>query len=368
MGRFWWAISGGALLVALFALLVPLFTGLSFFPAQSPSNTVSIGAILPVTGSGSWAGEAAKNGMLLATEDLNFKVQVLFEDSQNDPKMALSAMEKLQHQNQVKLFSTWLSVSSNALAPVAENNQTILMYGSATDSPAEKHSFVFKNHSDIEGDCQLLADYLQGKKGAGILANNDTSRICAEVFEKNGFFLDIEWFQKGETDFRTMLEKIKSKNPDFLLIRTNTIETRNLFRQIREMKVVSPFIVCPSLGTQDCDSEKVNADFSDLLKNAIGTDVYLHENERSNDFVQKYQDRFGSHPISDAAFGYEIVQMLFKAANPCNGKPDFSICVKKNLLSMEFEGIDGPIRFDTNGVIQRESYLLHFDENRWTKK
>src|SRR3989338_380849 len=345
----------------------PQITGFSEFSAIEESNGTRIGAILPLSGSGSRTGEAARNGMLLALEDLHSEVELLFEDWQNDGKTALRAMQKLRSGNRVQLFVTWLSASSNALSPVVESEKSVLLYGSAVDPPAEKYSFVFKNHTSVAADCKILAHLLQGKKGAGFMANHDSTHLCLAEFKATGFSFPVEFFQKGETDYRTSLSKLKAIHPEFLLIRTNTIETENILRQLREIDFGPVQIVCPTVGAVACDFEGVS-EFSDVLQNAIGTDFYLgEENPKVKAFLERYRSRFGATAIADAVYGYEDVFILHQAASSCKDKEPFSVCVQNALLSQEFEGLDGKIRFDANGVIQRPSYVLHFDGNRWVK-
>jgi len=67
--------------------------------AQEPSSVIKIGAILPMTGDASAAGEAVKNGMTLALEKLpeatRKRIKLIIEDDALLPARTVTAFNKL---------------------------------------------------------------------------------------------------------------------------------------------------------------------------------------------------------------------------------------------------------------------------------
>ena len=98
--------------IAVFGLAAVVIGGLYYsFISQSVSGRVAgtatstpigIGAVMILSGEGATWGEASRNGMALAIEDINKSGGVLgrpfkgiYEDDQSDPKAAVSAFNKL---------------------------------------------------------------------------------------------------------------------------------------------------------------------------------------------------------------------------------------------------------------------------------
>ena len=87
-----------------------------------------IASILPLTGKNGNYGMLIKNGLELAKEEINKNggikgrsLEIIYEDDQADPKLAVSATEKIINFDNVPIiFGPWASSSVLAMAPIAE--------------------------------------------------------------------------------------------------------------------------------------------------------------------------------------------------------------------------------------------------------
>jgi len=101
----------------LLPLIIILLLSTTIACQQSHSeqklNTIKIGSILPLTGDIATYGQKEKQGIELAIEKLNrsgqHSWQVIFEDSQGDPKQSTLAYQKLSKNNQIKYYLTCCS-------------------------------------------------------------------------------------------------------------------------------------------------------------------------------------------------------------------------------------------------------------------
>ena len=87
------------LTVAFLAILALTFSACT---NDKEPQVIKIGAILPLTGPIAFFGEYEKNAINIACSEINDrggikgkKVEVIYEDSQNDPKKAVNAFNKL---------------------------------------------------------------------------------------------------------------------------------------------------------------------------------------------------------------------------------------------------------------------------------
>jgi len=74
------------------------------------------------------------------------------------------------------------------------------------------------------------------------------------------------------------------------------------------------------------------------------------------DFKRRYRNRFGHAPSFAASYGYEAVQVLAQALGRTRGNADGLVQALKTLGPVQ--GVQGPLRFDAWGDVQRPYY--HF--------
>jgi branched-chain amino acid transport system substrate-binding protein len=355
--------------VIVIVVIVGVWYGL--IKKQTPvteKEPIKIGAILPLTGSAAAIGEDVKNGMKLATQKTTLPIEIIFEDNQSDVNMSVNAAQKLITQDRVKFLISWTSAATEAVAPVAENNKIILLYGTTIKGPAEKYNYVFKNFVDIEYDCGVLADYLIGKRVGllGVIA--DSTSNCIKAFQIKGMDLKSEVYPKGTIDYRTMLSKLKKSDVEFLVLRGFPTEIENIFRQIKEIGLENKKIICPNISLIKCDAKNIIENYPDVLKNAIGTDFYIDTtNQGIKNFSEQYEKIYHKKPIADALFGYEDVLIFDQAANKCLNSENFIECVKNRFFTDSFLGVGENLKFDNSGIIHRKSSLFKFDGKSWVK-
>jgi ABC-type branched-subunit amino acid transport system substrate-binding protein len=113
-----------SLVFALISIIIAVLLVFSFGCAKKVDKEINIGIIVPLTGDAAVYGNALKKGLDLAVDEINKtggikgkKVSLIYEDSQADPKTAISAFNKLVTVNKVSLIigdmfsSTTLSIA-----------------------------------------------------------------------------------------------------------------------------------------------------------------------------------------------------------------------------------------------------------------
>jgi branched-chain amino acid transport system substrate-binding protein len=158
-------------------------------------DTVTIGAILPLTGSAAPYGKNARRGIELALEEINAnggvngkKVKVLYEDSKTEPKEAVSALRKLHSSSGVKfIIGDINSTGVLAMAPIAVRERILLLSpGASNPKISDAGDYIFRNwHSDaLEG--QVDADHaystLGWREAAVLYVNAAYGAGLAETF------------------------------------------------------------------------------------------------------------------------------------------------------------------------------------------
>lgn len=201
------------------------------------AETVKIGVLLPLTGSGAVLGEEQKRGIDMAIKKINASggalgkiVEVVIEDSKGDPTVIVSATEKLITRDKVVgLTGGYFSTETLAMLAAMKKYEPVVVWdgGSATkiDQMYGKERWYFMLHPRSPDFQRNIGDFLkmvqnpQPKRIALVYEDTslgvDHSKVAKEYFTKLGFELVVfESFKTGSLDYSALLTKIKGTNPD----------------------------------------------------------------------------------------------------------------------------------------------------------
>ena len=105
-------------------------------------------------------------------------------------------------------------------------------------------------------------------------------------------------------------------------------------------------------GLQIMGTERWSGERDVLRSSALRGAIFSAVSDgRYGGFVRSYQERFGSQPYRISTLGYDAVLLTLRAARDWkSGRP-----FPTNILyqSGGFDGMDGPFRFQRNGVVER---------------
>jgi len=346
-------------LAVLAIAIAPQATGL--FGSGLTNEKYKIGIIHSTTGTFSDLGEDARNGIVLAEEDFP-NVDVIAEDDMSNNEKAISAAQKLINIDEVDALITFRTGPSAVIAPIAQQTGTPLLYSSTIRSPAEQNEMVFDNSIYMYKECKELAKVLSGKKGALIGLNLESTKECINGFEDGGIKLTAEFIIAGDLDFSSIVTKVFEKEVDFLVLRGDQKANPGILKEISQQGHFGFQIVCPHVYGAGCTNLDFIKEYSVPLKGAIGTDTYTGNNSELVKFKQKYLARFGKTPRDWSFTVYEDVKILSEALKNCDANKN---CVKDYLLKTEFDGLEGKLKFNSLGVVEKPTNIVTFDGNKW---
>lgn len=215
-------------------------------------KVIKIGAILPLSGLPR-VGEWNKEGIDLAVTKINNeggingrKIQVIYEDSQADPKTGISAFNKLTQINKVNIIVSSLSSVSSALVPLAERDN-IYLFATTVSIPnfANGTRYVWRYHLTGDMESKKMADFLYNEmnitKVAVLYLNDEFGVGSYKAFKKayKGSVLIAEKYDLKTTDVKTQLTKIKERNPEAVYFIGTGNAFVNAIKQFRELEINS---------------------------------------------------------------------------------------------------------------------------------
>lgn len=320
---------------------------------------VKIGVMLPLTGEGANWGNNAKNAIELAVDEINkketkYKYVFVYEDSHTDTKIAVTSFTKLVDVDKVKYCIVDM-ISSNVLAisPIANEKKVIILSpGASNPKITDAGDYVFRNWpSDAlqgEVDAHVASDTLKWKNIAILKINNDYGNGLADVFIKNlnpnSKIVANESYEKGNSNFKTQLLKIKNANPDGVYILSYPEELPMIFKQAKESNLNKTF-----LGTETFESQQLIDAIGDLANGAIYTFPQSPDstNEAVKNFRANYQTKFSKAWGTPGDAAYDAVYMYVNAIEQ-NGN-DVEKVKQAFYAVKNYQGVSGAVTIDKNG-------------------
>lgn len=339
-------------------------------PAQQAKDpkVYKIGAILAMSGGASFYGTTMSQGIKQAVEEINAKggvngipLEAVIEDHKSgNAQEAVSAMNRLVTINDVKIVMTSFSAPTQAIAPIADQHQILLVNGGGvSNSLVGVSKYIFHNRS-LAGDLGVAAATYLNSTGAKKLAvlhwKNDAGdsvvRAVTPYWQKaGGTIVATEAVPQGATNMDTQIAKIRAANPDAIGLWMFNPEVGLAVKRIRELGMKQPVI-----GIEYTPNDA-------KIAGALG-EGYLFINDYfeasadqpwSQRFAQGYEQRYKSKPDFYAANYYEGVYMiaeLLKRARAKGGDYLNGETLKKVLYeNPKFDSVyGGQMTFQPNGV------------------
>ena len=352
------------LIISIVLILVIIVIGFFFIRgnvngnATKDSNTLKIGADIPLTGASSQYGESIRNGMELGKEELAKKgvnVDIYYEDSQADPKQGVNAYNNLILKNPNAIVSLYSRVSI-PLIPLAERDKVPLIM-TIMSAKFDKNNYTLRYYPDNYGYVDALFKGIRVGKysNISILYLNDEygtsvkDALEKDAKDKNINVLSEESFSPGTSDFKTQLTKIQNKNPDAIFIISSApTEVTNCLRQIKELGIKSDFYDVG--GVLSIKSVRDNAPSEGVYTTAFPSTLGITGNE----FNKEYQQKYNKDPFYPAAFGYDIVNLIANASNrkSINGED-----LINNIYALKtFDSSNGKVDIKSNGEMNPPLY------------
>ena len=359
-----------------FFLLVILVAGLAVAGCgDSGGKTVKIGMVYELTGNTASYGTSAANGAKLAFKAINAsggvlgkQIQLITADNKGEPSESANAMTKVITQDKV-VAVTGVTVSSCGIAAsaVAEDNKIPFVAAAAVNPKVTVDERTGKVKNYTFRACFI--DSFQGIVGVNFASNSlkaknvaimtdsssDYSKGLTGIFKnafagKGGKIVAEEAYLQKDQDYKSILTKIKAKNPDLLYIPGYYEDVGKIIKQARELGMTIPV-----LGADAWDSPVlVELAGAQALNNTFFTNFYSVEDKNpvSNSFVEAYKKEYGAIPDSMAAMGYDAANLLVDAIRRANSTETAKI--KDSLAATKsFKSVSGEMSLnDTHDAVR----------------
>ncbi len=350
------------LIIVLLILLVCIggyFTWQNNEKNGSENLQIKVGVLAPFSGDNAYYGELWKRNFEIAKKNYP-NIDLVYEDSKFNPTYSVSGYKKLVEFENIK-FILGEVASGNSIAVVQsaiQSNSDAVLFSSI--SSADKLTelggkYFFRNipSNNMQGVtvANFIFNNLNMKKVALIPLNDDygvnISKVFKEHFVKLGGEIVMEdMHQKGQTDFRTLITKIKETNAEVIFVPGNINEPALMMKQAKQMGLTLPFV-----GGDGSSNEDVIRIAGKASEGFYTSNVLVN---KDSDYYKTYRDKFfkklGKEPSAYDAYAYEAAEIAFQTVSNVEYKQHSFI---EYLITTEFESMTGKLHFDKHGQTDR---------------
>jgi branched-chain amino acid transport system substrate-binding protein len=366
------------LLLLLAALVTP-----SCAPQKNVEDrsTIRIGFLGDLTGPTFNFGLSAKNGVLMAADEINqaggingHPIDIVIEDDKGSPAEAAEVTGKLIDRYKViAIIAAGASGNSLAAAPKAQSAHVPLIAPSSTNpAVTQAGDYIFRACfiDAFQGEvmAKFAANTLKAKKAAIMLDfNSPYSRGLTEFFEfsfakMNGQILLKQSYSQGDANYRGQLSLIKAANPDVLYIPGYYGDVAIIARQARQLGLTVPL-----LGADGWDAPELWELGGDALNGSYISNHYSADDpsETIQHFVHGYRQRYGNlTPDAHAALAYDAFRFLAEAIQRA-GTTEGPRLREALAQTKNFPGVTGIISIDRNRNAVKPAVVLKLEDGRY---
>lgn len=339
----------GIAAIGLIIWAIAANAGNSASSGSSQKEVVKIGIVGPRSASLAFMGDGMANAAQMAINEYSntkYNYEVVFEDDGFDSKRSAMAINKLVSLDKVDALVTIASASGNIAAPIAEQNK-VVHFGIASDPIIGKGEYNFLHWTPPFEEAKVFVNELEkrgikkisifGAQIQGITAVID--EVKKQAAEKNIEVLTSEIFNFGTTDFRTMISKAKTANPEMYLLIAFSPELEIFTKQMADAGIKSKMTSIEAFEL----TEKPEI-FEGMW--------YVNATDATGAFNEKYLAAYGKNPAAGTANTYDIVKFIIEASEKESGKAKPTTNdIRENLASTKISGALGNLSIDTDGFV-----------------
>ena len=331
--------------------------------AEAPAmpTEIKVANLSPLSGPVPTFGTSTTNGFNFAVEEWNAKGGVLgakivpiVEDSQCTADPAVNAANKVIDQDGVKFIVG--EVCSSASIPVsliAEEKHVVQISPTSTnpnvtlnvDGSTKKYVFRACFIDPFQGLVMAKFATEKGFKTAFVMADqgNDYVRGLAEQFEKNfvelgGTIVGKENYTGTDTDFSAILTKVADSGAEVLYLPDYYNVVNLVGAQAKEKGVTAVMMGGDGWDSADLDLAAADGGFYSNHYSPTDTRPIVQE------WVAKYQAKYGAEPDALATLGYDATNLLLAAIEKAGTDDPTAVAAAMEALS--FEAVSGQVTFD----------------------
>ena len=346
---------------------------------------IKIGGIGPLTGGAAIYGNAVKNGAELAVEEINaqggLQFELNFQDDENDPEKSLNAYNNLKDWGMQALLGTVTTQPCLTVAPetAADNMFLLTPSASAVDVIKEDNAFQV-----------CFTDPNQGVASADYIAENGLATKIAIIYDSSDAYssgihdkfkeeaatkgleivADEAFTADNKTDFSVQVQKAKSSGAELVFLPIYYSEANLIIQEMNKQGCTASVFGCDGLdGLLTIEGADTSLFEGVMLLTPFAADA---QDEKTQNFVSKYEEKYGETPNQFAADAYDGVYTILAACEQGGVTADMdasAVCdaLKAAMTQITVDGLTGEgMKWEATGEVNKAPRAVKIQNGAYT--
>lgn len=359
---------------------IGLALGLSGAAQAQPKPTVKIAAIVPLSGAGAFDGQLALEGMQAMTSIINAKggilggrqIELVTYDDKGLPEEGVSATKRAIEQDKVDaVVGGWFSAVGLAMKETTRDNMLNVMTSAQHPDITEKgHKYLVRLNatSTMMSDkySKFICEKMKPKSVAFVTVNDDYGRLEVQNYTRllAGCNIEVkgnEFYNRNDTDFTTVLTKLRSLSPDAIYVSAiNTAQGATIYRQLKQTGFK---------GTIIASAGNMNPKLIELsgaaLEGVYSISLFAPDakNAMATQWINEYTKQFKNQPAFIGSLGAQAVELIADAMNKAGDARDYNK-ITAVLKGQKWNTVLGEMSIDDKGQAQQSLYLIQIRKGK----
>lgn len=338
--------------------------------SANESGAVKVGGLLPNSGVYASLGQYLTKGMELYFDEIDWKaggkkIELIKEDSEADPQVALRKTRKLIEQDKIDILTGTVSTAvAYAIRDEVDSKKIpfLVSHAGGNDLTRSKRSdYIWRSSFSswqIGNAMGAWAYENVGKKiyiaAADYAFGQEVSAAFKEAFvEAGGEIVGEVYPPLGNNDYSSYLTTIGGVEADAVYAFFAGSDAVRFVQQYEQygLKEKMPLIGSGWLVSEDLRSSQGKAPEGILASTFWDYHLDTEENKK---FVKAFEEKYGERPTLEALEGYDAAKVIAETVESLNGDVSDPKAVVDAMAKVEFASPRGPFKFDqeTHHVIQ----------------
>lgn len=346
---------------------------------QTEKIEFNLEVILPLTGNLAFLGVPVKNALILAKEDWkdeldkkDISVNLLFGDSQGNPKTAVTIHNQNKALKSVHGLFSFLSGQTLALKPLAERDNIIFIASTVDPSVCENSKNLLRPYYSFgaEGKAMLTIVSEKDPQRVGIIYSTDSAtsyeveKVVLPGLKKANVSVIVQTYEVRNRDFRTQVFAIKQADPDIILTYGFGSDLPFLVNTLKEQGVFGEPMVIGPIGIADAIPSKTTKPFTGMyyFGPTFLHKAYEEKNPKYSTFKAKYIERYGADQFNESSvYAYDTYSLL--AQTILKVRSTVASVLMNELKTKKISGLAGEYIFDEFGNCDPPVGFAHISDN-----
>lgn len=345
---------------------------------SSGSSAFKVGVIGPLTGGAAIYGTCVANSAQIAVDEINalggdIQFELMTEDDVNDAETSVNAYNALMDDGMQILVGTVTTQPALSVVPLSYEDRVFTLTPSASGDDVisindndNVFQICFTDSNQGSRSAQYIDENFDSPKIAIIYKNDDQYSIgIRDNFkaEADSRGMDIVYegtfTEASQTDFNVQLAGAQSAGADLLFLPIYYTPASVILTQANAMGYAPTFF-----GVDGMDGILTMKNFDPALAEGVMLLTPFNaddEDEATQSFVKKYQEKYGETPIQFVADAYDCVYAYKLALETAGCTPDMSAAdlnakMKETFPTITFTGLTGDgagITWDATGAVSK---------------